>query len=179
MTNSSRRALLSVGLALCGLGLGPAYAETPGFRATAIGGLDRTDAAPGAGSTDGFYFGGQLGLDWNLGGVIAGAEGELAGSTASAPVAGGIADHGLFANAAVRLAVPLSDGVRVFARGGYAYHAIDYGSGASFSGSGYTAGAGGDVDVSGLVFLRGEYRFSDFGSDVRGQQFLGGIGIRF
>ena len=157
----------------------PAAAEAPRLRATVLGGLERTDSAPGTGAVDGVYYGVQLGADWDLGGLLVGVEGEVGDSTASAAITGNRARQGLFGNAAVRVAVPFTDHLRGFVRGGYAYHQIDYSTGPAFKGSGYTLGGGGEVDLSEHLFLRGEYRYSNYGSTVRGQQFLLGAGVKF
>ncbi len=157
----------------------PALAAPTGLRATALAGLERTDAAPGTGASNGFYYGGQLGYDWQLGPVIAGVEGDLGGSSASQLIAARRADQGVFASAAVRLAVPVTDGLRGFVRGGYAYHTVTYDTGRAFRGSGWTLGGGGEVDLTKRLFVRGEYRFNDYGKTVRGQQFLLGAGLHF
>jgi outer membrane immunogenic protein len=157
----------------------PAFAAPTGLRASALAGIERTDAAPGAGAGDGFYYGGQLGYDWQLGPVIAGIEGDLGGSSAAQVIGTRRADQGVFASAAVRLAVPVTGHLRAFVRGGYAYHAVTYDVGRAFHGNGWTLGGGGEADVSARVFVRGEYRFNDYGQTVRGQQFLVGAGLRF
>lgn len=159
----------------------PAVARenSQGLRATAIAGLERTDSAPGLGARDGFYYGGQLGYDWDLGKVQLGIEGEVGGSTATDTIAGARVKQGVFANAAVRLAVPLAERMRVFARGGLAYHEIAGPGAGRFSGTGYTVGGGAEYDLSSRLLVRGEYRFSDYGNKVRGQHFLFGAGIRF
>lgn len=156
-----------------------AWAAPTGLRVATLAGLERTDAAPGAGAADGAYFGAQLGYDWSLGPVIAGIEGDLGGSTARAITDRRRAAQGLFASAALRLAVPVTSGVRGFARGGYAYHTVNYDSGRAFHGNGWTLGGGGELDLGRRLFVRAEYRYSDYGRAVRGQQFLGGIGLRF
>ena len=157
----------------------PAHAEAPVLRAAVIGGLERTDSAPGSGAEDGLYYGVQLGADWDLGGIKAGIEADLGDSTAKAPNGGNQARQSVFASAAVRLAVPVTDATRVFVRGGYAYHKIDYATGPSFDGHGYTLGGGAELDLGQSLFVRGEYRYSDYGQTVRGQQFVAGLGIRF
>ena len=157
----------------------PAAADPPRLRATALGGLERTDSAPGTGAVNGVYYGGQIGADWDLGGLLVGIEGDLGDSTASAVIPGNRASQSLFGSAALRLALPLGDGARVFVRGGYAYHTINYTTGPAFKGSGTTLGGGGEVDLTAQLFVRGEYRFNNYGQTVRGQQLLGGIGLRF
>ena len=96
----------------------PAHAEAPVLRAAVIGGLERTDSAPGSGADDGLYYGVQLGADWDLGGIKAGIEADLGDSTAKTPNGGNQAKQSVFASAAVRLAVPVTDATRVFVRGG-------------------------------------------------------------
>jgi outer membrane immunogenic protein len=174
-----RNPLAITAAVLVGIIPGSAVAQDGGLRATALGGLERTDAAPGTGASDGVYFGGQLGYDAALGPVLIGVESEVGESTAKSTLAGNHARQGLFANAAVRLAIPISGGFRGFVRGGYAYHRISYDTGPDFDGSGYTLGGGAEADLSDRLFLRGEYRFSDYGTAVRGQHFLLGLGVRF
>ena len=179
MSNISLRFVAAALAGTAALAATQVAAEPLRLRATVLGGLERTDSAPGTGATDGVYYGVQLGADWNLGGLLVGVEGEVGDSSASAAIPGNRARQGLFGNAAVRVAVSLTDHLRGFVRGGYAYHQIDYTTGPAFKGSGYTVGGGGEVDLSAQLFLRGEYRYSNYGSTVRGQQFLLGAGIKF
>ena len=169
----SSAALLAMGMP------GIAHAEAPIIRATALGGLERTDSAPGTGAVDGAYYGIQLGADWSLGPLLVGVEGDLGDSTASAALGTNRARQGLFASGAVRLALPVTSGARVFVRGGYAYHDVTYITGPAFHGSGFTGGGGAEIDLGRVMFVRAEYRYADYGNTVRGQQFLGGIGVKF
>ena len=178
----SNRLFRLIALALAGTAVvagTPAAAEAPRLRAAVLGGLERTDSAPGTGAVDGVYYGVQLGADWNLGGLLVGIEGDVGDSSASAAITGNRARQGLFGTAAVRVAVPLTGHLRGFVRGGYAYHQIDYTTGPAFKGNGYTVGGGGELDLGERVFLRGEYRYSNYGRTVRGQQFLLGAGVKF
>ena len=179
MANLPLRSIIMALAASAGLAGVQAQAQAPQLRAAVVGGLDRTDSAPGTGAVGGVYYGVQLGADWNLGGLLVGVEGEVAESTASAPIPGNLARQGVFGNAAVRIAVPFTDHLRGFVRGGYAYHQIDYATGPAFKGSGYTLGGGSEIDLGERLFLRGEYRYSSYGRTVRGQQFLVGAGVRF
>lgn len=166
-------------LAATGLGSTAAQAQTPQLRVAVVGGLERTDSAPGSGAKDGFYYGVQVGADWDLGAVQAGVEGELGDSSAQDTTLPGQPRQALFGNVAVRLALPVTGGTRVFVRGGYAYHRIDNATGADFAGHGYVIGGGAEVDLAPSLFLRGEYRYSDYGQAVRGQHFVAGVGLRF
>lgn len=161
------------------LGAAPALADSPELHGGIVAGLERTDTGPAAGARDGFYYGVNLGADWRLGPVIVGVEGELGESNARAADLPGQPAQGLYANAVVRLAVPVTGGTRIFARGGYAYHRIERTAAPDFDGHGYVIGAGAEVDLVGNVALRGEYRFSDYGQTVRGQHFVAGLSLRF
>lgn len=162
-----------------GLGAAPALADSPELHGGIVAGLERTDTGPAAGARDGFYYGVNLGADWRLGPITAGVEGELGESNARAADLPGQPAQGLYANAVVRLAVPVPGGTRIFARGGYAYHRIERTAAPDFDGHGYVIGAGAEVDLIGNVALRGEYRFSDYGQTVRGQHFVAGLSLRF
>ena len=85
----------------------------------------------------------------------------------------------MFGAAAIRAALPLADGLRVFARGGYAFHELKFSNAPSITGQGWQVGGGAEADLGRRFYLRGEYRFSDYGRTVRGQQFLLGSGVRF
>lgn len=176
---ANRTALILVAtLAVTG-NAAPALADAPQLRGGIVAGLERTDTGPAAGARDGFYYGVNLGADWRLGPITAGVEGELGESSAQAADLPGQPAQGLYANAVVRLAVPITGGARVFARGGYAYHRIGRSAAPDFNGHGYVIGAGAEVDLVGNLALRGEYRFSDYGQTVRGQHFVAGLSLRF
>ena len=179
MSSLPLRLIVTALASTAGLVGAPAAAEAPKLRATVLGGLERTGSAPGTGAVDGVYYGVQLEADWNLAGLLVGIEGDLGDSTASAVIPGNRARQGLFGTAAVRVAVPFTDHLRGFVRGGYAYHQIDYTTGPAFKGSGYSLGGGGEVDLGEHLLLRGEYRYSNYGNTVRGQQFLLGAGVKF
>lgn len=171
---------ICAGIALLLASDAPAAAQTlEGPRVALLVGLDRTDAAPGAGASDGFFYGGQLGYDVAAGAFILGVEADASGSTASGRVGAVRSEQGLFATAAARVGVPVGDRLLPFVRGGYAYHEVDRDGAGNLSSGGYTVGAGLEYGVGERLFLRGEYRFSDYGDRLRGQQFLAGAGLRF
>ena len=173
------RTVLCLFMAVFSLSAAPALAEAPeGWRAGVIVGLDRTDAAPGAGAANGFAYGIQVGHDWRLGPFQTGIEGDLAGSTERQTLGTRRSSHGLFGAAAIRAALPLTGGLRMFARGGYAFHALLFSGAPGFNGHGWQIGGGAEADLGRRLYLRGEYRFSNYGSAVRGQQLLFGAGLR-
>lgn len=150
-----------------------------GARVAVLAGLDRTDAAPGAGASDGFFYSGQLGFDITVDPVIVGVEADVAGSTATGRVGAVRSEQGIFATAALRVGVPIGERLLPFVRAGYAYHEVRRSGASDLSSSGFTAGAGVEYGVSERLFLRGEYRYADYGDRLRGQQFLAGFGVRF
>lgn len=159
----------------------PAAGAEPfaGPRVALLGGLDRTDAAPGAGASDGFFYGGQIGYDVMVDSFVIGVEADVGGSTANGQVGAVRSEQGLFATAAVRVGLPIGSGLLPFARAGYAYHEANRSGAADLSSSGFTAGAGLEYSISERLFVRSEYRYSDYGDRLRGQQFLLGAGLRF
>lgn len=161
--------------------MAPAAVAAPfeGPRIAVLAGLDRTDAAPGAGASDGAFYGGQIGYDLALDPVIIGVEADLGGSTATQAVGAVRSEQGVFATAAVRVGAPIGERLLPFARVGYAYHEVGRSGAADLSSSGFTAGAGAEYGFGERLFLRGEYRYSDYGDRLRGQQFLAGLGLRF
>lgn len=150
-----------------------------GPRVAVLGGLDRTDGAAGSGAASGAYYAVLTGYDWRLGPLIAGVEGDVGGSTARQSIDERRATQGVFATAAVRAGFHVAGRVNGFARAGYAYHRVGYDRGSDFTGHGFTAGGGTEIDLSRQMFARVEYRYSDYGEALRGQQLLGGLGWRF
>lgn len=171
------------------LAAAPAAAEDGHFagpRVAAIGGWDSTDYAPGAGAQDGAVYGAQIGYDGQSGALVYGVEADFTGASASTrlPALTSRADH--FATAAVRVGFTPTSNSLLFARGGVANARLTLGSGssvvspgASVDSTGWTAGGGGEIAVTDQFFIRAEYRYSDYGQRLRGQQLVGGVGIRF
>lgn len=130
------------------------------------------------GDDNGTLYGGVIGYDMNLGGVVVGAEAEYTESSAkeytpSVLVDGDISklSAGRDLYAGVRLGYEFVPGAMVYAKGGYtnAKAKLRYddnaGSVTSFSDKldGYRVGGGLEASADSL-FLRLEYRYSDYGS---------------
>ena len=136
----------------------------------------RIDTPIGGGSDDGILFGGVVGFDKNIKGVVLGVEGEYADSNVkeSADNVFVVGDRaslktGRDLYAGVRLGGELVPGFLVYAKGGYTNAKVtaSYDDGAVIvSGSdkldGYRLGAGVETNVSGFL-ARVEYRYSDYG----------------
>lgn len=149
-----------------------------GPRIAAIVGVDETDSAPGRGAQSGFLYGAGLGYDRTLGAFVLGAEADVVGSQAATVEAGFVSAADRYITAAVRAGYLVTPRVLTFARGGIANARFSTSAGA-FDQTGFTVGGGAEIAVSGNVFVRGEYRYSDYGSVLRGQQYSASLGWRF
>ncbi|MFM9977560.1 MAG: outer membrane protein [Sphingomonadaceae bacterium] len=131
-------------------------------------------------SRDGVLYGGQIGYDFQLGGAIAGIEGEISDSSTRArgsDVTGGVtttaslaADRDLYIGARVGLAVAPS--TMLYAKGGYtnARFKLDASDGTTsfnrgFTADGYRLGAGIEQKLNLFGpsgFVKAEYRYSNY-----------------
>lgn len=161
----------------------PAFAQEAeglgGFKLGALVGYDSlTFKVDGeSDSKGGLGYGVVAGYDFDAGGAIVGLEAEYADSTAKyserdietpGDEASIHAGRDLYVGA--RLGVPVSANMLVYAKGGYANASIkmrydDGTDAASISENvdGFRLGAGAEY-VSGPMFARAEYRYSDYGS---------------
>lgn len=141
----------------------------------AIAGYDNTDVGPGLGAAGGFLYGIAGGYDVALGGVRIGGEFEADGSTSGQTVAGVERNVGRSLYAGLRAGVVVTPRLLVYAKGGYANGRF----GSLYTGDGFRIGGGGEFALSSPVFARAEYRYSDYGREVRGQTWVAGLGYRF
>lgn len=144
-----------------------AFAATPamasdfaGVRVEATAGVD--DVTGGVDATDVAY-GAALGYDLQLGKVVVGAEATAANVFDRADL-----------GAAARLGYVLNENVLAFTRVGYT--SLDLGA---RSADGLTVGGGLEVNLSGPVFVKAEYRYTDFEANLGRHGALVGVGFRF
>lgn len=174
-----------------------------GPRVEAIAGWDRVDdgANSGTQASDGIVYGGAVGYDFRLGGAVLGFEGEATGSTNK-----DTATSVIVTNDSLRLKagrdlyvggrVGFMAGPRtlIYAKGGYTNARLNtrYINGAtttnvSEDADGWRAGAGAEFALSNHVYLKGEYRYSNYSRingtstniDLDRHQVVGGLGFRF
>lgn len=184
----------------------PAFAQDEvapftGFRAEALVGYDSaSDGTDGdAGSSDGVTYGGAIGYDFQIGGAVIGAEAELTGSSVdtradSLLVAGDrlVVDTGRDIYAGARIGVAITPTTLLYAKGGYTNARVEttYETPTTKTEihedmEGYRLGAGAEFKLSNNMYLKGEYRYSNYGKidgydiDVDRHQVVGGVGIRF
>ena len=120
--------------------------------------------------TDGFLMNGFAGYNWQVGNIVAGAEGDIGYNWADGSNAGASSDAGMEGSLRARLGYVISPNVLLYATAGGAAKSLEVSD--SFGASdkntmiGWTAGAGADVMMTENVFGRVEYRYTDFGSDT-------------
>ena len=182
----------------------PAFAQDATFtgpRVEALVGYDTaSDGTDGdAGSSDGVTYGGAIGYDFQIGGAVIGAEAELTGSSVdtradSLLVAGDrlVADMGRDIYVGARAGVAITPTTLLYAKGGYTNAKVNttYETGTtrteiSEDMEGFRVGAGAEFKLSNNMYLKGEYRYSNYGKidgydiDIDRHQVVAGVGIRF
>jgi outer membrane immunogenic protein len=182
----------------------PAFAQDAdstftGPRAEAVVGWDHvTDGTANGGSRDGVVYGGQVGYDFQAGSAVLGVEGEITGATTKAEDTGVLAagdslrvkaGRDLYAGA--RVGFTVGDKALIYAKGGYTNARFDtrYVAGGTTTTAhdnldGWRLGAGAEIKLNDKVYLKGEYRYSDYddngtGIDAKRHQVVGGVGVRF
>lgn len=203
-----RIAVLTVpAFAIAAIAATPAFAQDDagftGPRAEIVAGWDHfhDDSNYGA-SEDGVTYGGVIGYDYQIGHAVIGVEGEASFATTKDEATGVLvtgdslrvkAGRDLYAGARVGYAV--GSHALLYVKGGYTNARVDERyvapgtPGINISDhdnlDGWRLGAGAEVKVSGPVYLKAEYRYSNYGSsnglgiDPSRHQVVGGVGVRF
>jgi len=168
----------------------PSGPATQGGRVELLMGY-QTDGADSA-----LLYGARVGYDFKVGrSLLLGVDGEVNDITAERSIFSGpqnatvtVTDGPDF-YVGGRVSFALSNRFRVYGMGGYSHARL--GSfffnlpTASVTGkesfeSGYRVGAGAQLSLGRRVFLGGEYRYSDYGSErFPKDQFVGSVGLRF
>jgi len=185
----------------------PAFAQDSdstftGPRAEGIVGWDhvKDDSVYGA-SKDGVVYGGAIGYDYQIGRAVVGVEGEITGAstkdTASGVLVAGDslrvkADRDLYVGG--RLGFVAAPRTLIYAKAGYTNAGFDTHYTAPGTtpvdihdkdkADGWRVGAGAEYQLSNRIYLKGEYRYSDYSSedngiDAKRHQVVGGVGVRF
>jgi outer membrane immunogenic protein len=201
--------VITAATAAMALGLAaPAFAQDvpverapfTGARAEAILGYDRVaDGEDNSNGKDGLLYGGAIGYDAQVGGVVLGVEGEITGSTVKTRNSNLLtagdnirvkAGRDLYAGA--RLGFVISPDTMIYAKGGYtnARFNTDYSVGTARleqgdNLDGFRVGAGIERMLGANTYVKGEYRYSHYGEldgydiDLDRHQVLAGVGVRF
>lgn len=185
----------------------PAFAQDSdatftGPRVEAIAGWDhvKDDSVYNA-SKDGVVYGGAIGYDYQIGHTVIGVEGEITGASTKDKANGVLvagdslrvkADRDLYVGG--RLGFVAAPRTLIYAKAGYTNAGFDTHYTAPGATpidihdkdhvDGWRLGAGAEYKINDRVYLKGEYRYSDYGSDNNGidakrHQVVGGVGVRF
>lgn len=202
-----RKLVLTAATAALGIGLAaPAFAQDDGkapftgVRVEALAGYDHlNDGDSNASGRDGFAYGGAVGYDAQVGGVVLGVDGEITGSTtnlrANNVVTAGDqlkVDAGRDLYAGGRIGYVLSPRAMIYGKAGYTNARINetYTAGSTTITDhqdldGYRLGAGVEYKVGPTTFVKAEYRYSHYGEadgydiNANRHQVLAGVGVRF
>jgi outer membrane immunogenic protein len=187
-----RTFVIAATTAALGLGIAtPAFAQDSdrapftGARAGVLLGYDRLQPGSGPNSqissdrkAEGLTYGGDVGYDFDAGGLVVGVEGEVAGSTAkvsNSPVNAAALGYGrvkagrdLYAGA--RIGFKATPKTLIYAKGGYTNQRLDLTAsdgttetGAHYNLDGYRLGAGVEQAIGRNTYAKVEYRYSNYG----------------
>jgi len=145
--------------------------------------------------TDGFVGGGFVGYNFDTGGgIVAGIEGDIGYNGFKGDDDGFEVKNGVDGSLRARLGYTITPDALIYATaGGAAKHMTVEEGGDKDSASmlGWTAGVGTDIKITGNVFGRAEYRYTDYGNksfetgtgsrdvDSRDHRVIFGVGMQF
>ena len=143
-----------------------------GFRVEGLIGYDVV-SNPAVNDQDGLLYGVGVGYDFNAGPVVLGVEADITDSTTKfGPL---VSDRDLYVGARVGTVVGKS---LLYAKAGYTNARLELGSDGENL-DGIRLGAGVEYALGGNMFLKGEYRYSNYEFDFSRHQVVGGFGFRF
>lgn len=154
-----------------------------GAHVEAIGGWDRVQGEDQ--HDDGFLYGANAGYDIRRGNAVFGVEGEISDSTQKQSVGGLTEKAGRDLYAGARIGYVVGGNNLLYAKAGYtnARFTVDgTDTGVTLAKGnldGWRAGAGIEHQLNNNMFVKAEYRYSNYEQGVSRNQVLGGVGIRF
>lgn len=205
-----RKVLLATAAASIGLAFAaPAFAQDgppvagpfTGLRAEALAGYDNIqDGSDGTSDgRDGVVYGGAIGYDFDAGGLVIGAEGEITGATTKARTNDVFATGDRFRlkagrdlYAGGRIGYAVSPQALLYAKAGYTNAQVEgrytLGTATVVDKSeldGFRVGAGAEYQMPSGAYIKAEYRYSNYGNldgydiDLDRHQVVAGVGFRF
>lgn len=182
----------------------PALAQDATFTGPRVEGIVGYDTASDgtdgdAGSSDGVTYGGAIGYDVQLGGAVIGAEAELTGSSVDTRADNLLTpgdrlrvDLGRDIYLGARVGAAITPTTLIYAKGGYTNARVETSYETPTTTTeihedmeGFRVGAGAEFKLSSNMYLKGEYRYSNYGKidgydiDIDRHQVVAGVGIRF
>lgn len=118
--------------------------------------------------TDGVLGSAFIGSNYQFGNIVAGVEADIGYSDVNGSNGGFESQSGVEGSLRARLGYVVTPDILLYATAGGAAQDLEVSSAAGSDSNtmlGWTAGGGADVKVTENVFVRGEYRYTDFGSD--------------
>ncbi len=161
----------------------PAFAQDAapftGPRAEVIVGYDAVDLNAGVGTPDGVLYGLALGYDIQAGGSVLGVDAEISDSSAKYSVGGAslVTDRDLYVGGRVGFA--LGDTALAYLKAGYTNARFEATGLGGEEADGVRVGGGVEYRLGGKLFVKGEYRYSNYEAGIERHQVVGGVGIRF
>ncbi|BAV64726.1 outer membrane protein [Sphingobium cloacae] len=150
-----------------------------GAHAEVLAGYDSLDTNGAIGKPDGLLYGLGLGYDFQAGNAVLGIEGEIADSTASRKFVGGEVDAARDLYIGARAGFLIGEQALAYVKAGYTNARIEATGLGGDNGDGVRVGAGLEYKLGGQLFLKGEYRYSNYEADVERHQVVAGLGMRF
>jgi len=151
-----------------------------GARAEALVGYDKLKTnSNGLGSPDGLLYGIGLGYDIQAGGAVLGIEGEVADSTTKRTILGTKVSAARDLYIGARAGFAIGDQALAYVKAGYTNARVKTQGFGGDNGDGVRLGAGLEYRLGGQLFVKGEYRYSNYEGDVERHQFVTGLGVRF
>jgi len=181
--------LLCAALAAMALAAPASASDEVTYRVEVHGGWDRVSV--GGGSDDGIAYGLAVGVDIPIGSMaFIGIEGG-ADLFTTKECFGSIATFGRFCekagrdlSAVARVGVKVSDGIKLYALGGYSNARITdslttstFSSKVSANGDGYRLGAGTEIKLGKSAYTKLEYRYSNYEGGYARHQVVAGFGL--
>jgi outer membrane immunogenic protein len=160
----------------------PAFAQDAatftGPRVEAVIGYDVV-GIPGISDPDGFAYGVGLGYDFAAGGVILGVEAEISDSETKVTDAVGDTletDRDIYVGGRIGTVIGQS---LLYAKAGYTNARFEADGIGGANADGIRLGAGVEYALGNNLFLKGEYRYSNYEADISRNQVVAGFGFRF
>jgi outer membrane immunogenic protein len=171
-------ATTAVVLALSAPAMAQDAAPFTGPHAEVLVGYDKLDSN-GLGNPDGLLYGIGAGYDFQAGGAVAGIEAEVSDSTANRSIGGVDVDAARDLYIGARAGFLVGDKALAYVKAGYTNARIETEGFGGDNGDGVRVGAGLEYKLGGKLFVKGEYRYSNYEAGVERHQVVGGVGLRF
>lgn len=162
----------------------PAFAQDAapfaGAHAEVLAGYDALDTNTAVlGTLDGVLYGIGLGYDFQAGNAVLGIEGEASDATSNFDYAGGQLDAERDLYVGARAGFLIGDQALAYVKAGYTNARLNDTFAGGANADGVRVGAGLEYKLGGQLFVKGEYRYSNYEANLERHQVVAGLGMRF